>query len=585
MQGVTLENVLDDIRNNSAADRKSLVERKDLHNIMHAFGLDKVEQLHSDDATSVDLWVKENTADVPFYKAGGLDDDQSLLSKKDFVLVIMSKPQSDFFKQHVLNNGDHLKMCMDSTHGIGRHGFQLTTLMTVTDLHEGFPVAYCISSRVDETVMTCFLEAVKRGVGEVMAHVFMTDDAPVYVNAWRKVMGDVEHQLLCAWHVDRAFRQNLAKVRGAENKAMMYGVLRTVMDERDKDTFHKLLDGLRKAMEANEDLVDFGDYFERYYVPRVRLWASAYREGLGLNTNMHLESLHKVLKHIYMQGKRVQRVDKVIGALVKMTRDKIFSRMISLARGRTVSQSRRGFFQRHRRGAELAQDVVQMEQGVYLVPSSDDDDHVVKRGAPCPSQCREMCSMCGVCPHAYVCECEDSRRNTCKHAHAVAIFRADPRTAGAQAAVHQELETHMTNLCETSGLDSGDVSDPLETAKRRLAELLSELTAEAAACQSLSTVKAATASLQKVKGLFDADKRSEKLVPLPTPSTSREPANKNVEKQVRFFSRKRSKPTTPKDFSRPSKQARRIFSDVLLDDSDEEMPVIISQNCNTEHGY
>ena len=69
---------------------------------------------------------------------------------------------------------------------------------------------------------------------------------------------------------------------------------------------------------------------------------------------MHLESLHKVLKHIYMQGKRVQRVDRVVSALTKMTRDKIYSRMISLARGRTVSHSRRGFFQRHMRGAELA---------------------------------------------------------------------------------------------------------------------------------------------------------------------------------------------------------------------------------------
>ena len=60
MQGVTLEHVLDDIRDNTTADRRSLVERKDLHNIMRSFGLDKVEQLHVDDATSVDLWVKEN---------------------------------------------------------------------------------------------------------------------------------------------------------------------------------------------------------------------------------------------------------------------------------------------------------------------------------------------------------------------------------------------------------------------------------------------------------------------------------------------------------------------------------------------
>ena len=64
MQGVTLEHVLDEIRDNSSADRKSLVERKDLRNIMHSFGLDKVEQLHSDDATSVDMWAKKHMADA-----------------------------------------------------------------------------------------------------------------------------------------------------------------------------------------------------------------------------------------------------------------------------------------------------------------------------------------------------------------------------------------------------------------------------------------------------------------------------------------------------------------------------------------
>ena len=239
---------------------------------------------------------------------------------------------------------------------------------------------------------------------------------------------------------------------------------------------------------------------------------------------MHLESLHKVLKHIYMQGKRVQRVDRVIGALVKMTRDKVFSRMTSLARGRTVNQSRRGFFQRHRRGADLVQDVVQMEHGIYLVPSAEGDEHVVKKDALC-HQCREACGMCGVCPHAYVCEREDSRVNTCKHAHAVAMFRAAPQKE-APVATSEELETHMTNLCGPSG-SSVEGLDPLETARRRLTELLSEITAEASSCQSLSAMKAATTGLLKVKAVFNAGEQCQKHV-TPPPSTSREPANKKV---------------------------------------------------------
>ena len=127
---------------------------------------------------------------MPLYKADGIDDACGTLAKKDFVLVIMTKAQIDFFLQHMATNGEQLKICMNSTHGIGRHGFQLTSLMTVSDLREGFPVAYCISSRVDESTMMCFLDTIKRCVGQINAHVFMTDDAPVYINAW-KVMGDV----------------------------------------------------------------------------------------------------------------------------------------------------------------------------------------------------------------------------------------------------------------------------------------------------------------------------------------------------------------------------------------------------------
>ena len=183
---------------------------------------------------------------------------------------------------------------------------------------------------------------------------------------------------------------------------------------------------------------------------------------MGLNTNMHLESLHKVLKHIYMQGKRVQRVDRVVSALTKMTRDKIYSRMISLARGRTVSRSRRGFFQRHMRGAELASDV-QMEQGVYLVPAADGEELTIKQGAPC-TQCRESCAMCGVCPHSFICECEDSRRNMCEHVHAVAVFREGKKQKVKPEISVTELETYMGNMCGESG-PAAETPDPLEAAK------------------------------------------------------------------------------------------------------------------------
>lgn len=117
-----------------------------------------------------------------------------------------------------------------------------------------------------------------------------------------------------------------------------------------------------------------------------------------------------------------------------------------------------------------------MEQGVFLVPAGDGEEYHVRRGAAC-SPCREACPSCGVCPHAYHCECEDSHREICKHAHAVATHlvsqtsRARPLADGAGSRAQpppesvQELEQHMHNICE---VPDSSAHAPLELIRRRV---------------------------------------------------------------------------------------------------------------------
>ena len=59
-QGVTIEHILDSIRDNvgDSFERIHLTSRKDIRNIERAFGL-KGDRRHDDDATSVELWVNE----------------------------------------------------------------------------------------------------------------------------------------------------------------------------------------------------------------------------------------------------------------------------------------------------------------------------------------------------------------------------------------------------------------------------------------------------------------------------------------------------------------------------------------------
>ena len=318
---------------------------------------------------------------------------------------------------------------------MGNYGFELSTVLSVSDLNEGFPVAFCVSSVVDATSMVKYLSVLNEEVGAIEASVVMSDDTPIFINAWQHVMGEVQSHLLCTWHVDRAFRTNLTKIEGRENRVVVYKLLRTLMEERDVEKFRPMLENFEAMLSHPENagtLGEFHRYFASTYAPRARLWAKCFRENINLNTNMHLESLHKVLKHIYFDGKKIRRVDKVCAALLKLVRDKVFSRMIALARNRSVSNSSRGFHARHARGAAIVVEggVVQMEQGAWLVKASS-EEHSVLLGQSC-RECRERCPAkgCGVCRHSYTCECEDfsSARNICKHVHAVALYSSAPNT-------------------------------------------------------------------------------------------------------------------------------------------------------------
>jgi len=52
----------------------------------------------------------------------------------------------------------------------------------------------------------------------------------------------------------------------------------------------------------------FFDYFFKYYDQNQQIWAYCYRQNAGCNTNMNLESFHKVLKEKIMSRLKVKSV-------------------------------------------------------------------------------------------------------------------------------------------------------------------------------------------------------------------------------------------------------------------------------------
>ncbi|XP_068087050.1 uncharacterized protein [Anabrus simplex] len=308
-QGISFNRILDDIRGSinmeQSVERIHLLSRQDLRNIEKEFLLKSESQFHKNDAVSVDLWVQQmskftDCSPVLFYKPQGMVSESEMFKDDDFVLIIMTSAQESLLKQF-----GNKKICIDSTHGTNQYDFQLTSLLVVDEYGEGIPVAFLLSNRVDTNTLTHFFNVLKSKVGSITCEVFMSDDAPEFYNAWTNVMERPEHRLLCIWHVDRNWRKQLKKVQGDQTlKVLVYKSIRMVMETTDEDEFCKVLDSLLNELLSTENTKLFGEYFQEYYAGRPECWAYCYRRGLGINTNMYLESMHKTLKFFFWKEKK-----------------------------------------------------------------------------------------------------------------------------------------------------------------------------------------------------------------------------------------------------------------------------------------
>jgi len=113
----------------------------------------------------------------------------------------------------------------------------------------------------------------------------MTDDAEAYANAWRRVFGPPQHRLLFAWHVDRAWRQNLSKVAGdAVRRATIYKNLRVLLEQPDVARFSELMQQFLdacKRMSASHNL------------PRI-LWGTTQTDHSSGLTAIGLGCMHTI---------------------------------------------------------------------------------------------------------------------------------------------------------------------------------------------------------------------------------------------------------------------------------------------------
>ena len=100
--------------------------------------------------------------------------------------------------------------------------------------------------------------SIKKKVGMLSPKYFMSDLAEQFYSAWIAVFYSIKppNKLICTWHVDHAWRENLKKFTNSELKATLYHNLRVLLEETDVHMFELLLE--RMIQNTKDSNVTFG---------------------------------------------------------------------------------------------------------------------------------------------------------------------------------------------------------------------------------------------------------------------------------------------------------------------------------------
>ncbi|CAL4124372.1 unnamed protein product [Meganyctiphanes norvegica] len=414
------EDVIEEIHKRGR-DQCSLTEKQDIQNIALDFGYDTLKALHKSDPISCQLIIDSLGNEVLYSKQQGVvDKEHPEIMENEFVLIIVTTAQERLFRER-MNRTRLLTMSVDSTHGISGSDYHATTLVNIDNENLGFPDAVCISSKVNEQILTLYFNKIKEKFGILYANIFMSDGIPIFRNAWRKVMGSssINKCFTCSFYVEKAWKKKIEAIPDAdqESKITIYSICRTLLEVKDEQKFWATARAFMINLEQS-GYTGFKNYFETSYLHenRITMWAKCYnrfyrtRVACYKKANNHIVALQKVL-NVFFDRKKGKRLDKCILGILKLIDSRVSNRRIDPIRKRIC-------------GSNLARSVKEIDNGVFSVQSNnyENSQYLVKRFINC-NNCKERCILCNACSHMYICECEDyNKTNLCKHVNAVTMY-------------------------------------------------------------------------------------------------------------------------------------------------------------------
>ena len=345
-------------------------------------------------------------------------------------------------------------------------------------------------------------------------------------------------------------------------------MLRSILQETDSAAFHKMLINFVEITQIDPLTISFSNYFKNNYMKNVKSWAYCYRLDCGLNTNMHIERLHRTIKYAYLSGKAVKRLDKSISCLMRLVKDKLFERIIALQKGKLCNKLI-NLRNRHKRSLEMliiAENLVPLEVG-WNIYSENQIYHIYKKEVPCDVNCSLFCDECEVCIHTYLCTCMDAaiKWNMCKHIHFLCMHLKATREDkikgdNMQVSDYMNLkDMEAMNILNTIAADSvTQRATSIELRKQKIQEQFKRMLDNVQTEEEICTLEKLIAPIEPTLLAIKA-KISDGYQPAATASSKR-----NIVPQRRLYSTKSLKKCAINKVSKPTAQELDLTAIKLL---------------------
>ncbi|KFM83294.1 hypothetical protein X975_22867, partial [Stegodyphus mimosarum] len=326
------------------------------------------------------------------------------------------------FQKHILLTSSKKVVCVISLFRRRGGPFYLTVLFVMDEYDLAFPAAFCISSKVDKSVITQFFDAIKQSAGPLSATYFISENVPLFYDTWREVMNDEAKCLWGMWYVDNRIRGQLKLFKGnTEKRSDVYKTMRILLECQDKTVFSVMFENFLEKLLNDPQTKDLGKLIEQHFGCNLEMWACCYRKDINLSTDIHLEIMYRILRYCCREGKKT-KLNKFIFVLMKFVRDKMLDRFSNSIDEEKINLARESINACHNLGLEiLSSDIHAVSEKLWSIRSKEENFYVSHEMTTCLEHCNLRCEECDICIHMFTCNCVHNLINgsLCPHIHAV----------------------------------------------------------------------------------------------------------------------------------------------------------------------